>query len=279
MNDDFLHRIRVNPTASFLAGLKAKLDREGAPPTTRRVSLRTSAILIVIGGAGVAIALMTGRGWDRHVSAVLNTTLTSPNIFAPAPGAIQSSLPEPATGPLMSTVTDARTATPEQKTEVGTASAPVEIEWVLIPQGPFMMGATDEQKAESFKFSPTFRKRLVDSSGPLHEVLLDSFYILRNLVTNRQYDQFIEATGRTHPDLGPSLHGPNQPVVAVTWDDARAFCSWVGARLPSEAEWEKAARGTQGFVYPWGDTWDPFKLQSMEGIAHQSFENQAEYQD
>jgi formylglycine-generating enzyme required for sulfatase activity len=96
-------------------------------------------------------------------------------------------------------------------------------------------------------------------------------------VTNRQYDKFIEATGRPHPDEGSRFEGSSQPVVDVTWDDAQAFCAWVGARVPSEAEWEKAARGTQGLVYPWGNTWDSAKLQSMDGIAQQSFANQADY--
>ena len=158
------------------------------------------------------------------------------------------------------------------------ASAPVEIEWVMIPKGTFVMGATQEQRAEFFKFSsPTFRKRLVDSAGPPHEVFIDGFYILRNLVTNHQYAGFMQATGRTHPDTGARFQGSNQPVVAVTWDDAQAFCAWLGARLPSEAEWEKSARGTQGYVYPWGNTWDATRLQSMDGIAHQSFVNQSDY--
>jgi formylglycine-generating enzyme required for sulfatase activity len=202
----------------------ARLDALGvAPGATRRVSFRTLAVAILLGGAGLAHQLTA-------------------QVVVPLP-------------------------------------APVDIEWVLVPEGPFVMGATEEQKADFFKFSkPNFRKRLIDASGPPHEVRLDSFLILRNLVTNHQYDKFSEATGHTHPDTGSRFRGSNQPVVAVTWDDARAFCAWVGARLPSEAEWEKAARGTQGFVYPWGNTWDPARLQSMDGIAHQSFANQADYQ-
>jgi formylglycine-generating enzyme required for sulfatase activity len=282
MNDDFLHRIRVDPPASFLTALKAKLDGQGiAPPATRRVSFRTLAIVLFLGCTGVAIALMVSRGipsWGRQLSAAPTTASSQPNIFAPAPAAIQSTPPESKTNTSQTIATDTPTEAPE-KADAETASAPIEIDWVLVPEGPFVMGATDEQKAEFFKFSsPNFRKRLVDSSGPPHEVLLDSFYIFRNLVTNHQYDKFMETTGRPHPDGGSRFEGLNQPVVGVTWDDARAFCAWVGARLPSEAEWEKAARGTQGFAYPWGNTWDSSKLQSIDGIAHQSFANQADYQ-
>jgi formylglycine-generating enzyme required for sulfatase activity len=278
MNDDFLHRIRVDPSASFLAALKAKLDGQSvAPPATRRVSLRILAIVPFLVGTGIAIALIVSTGipsWDRQLSAVPSTTSPQPTISAPAPAGSHSPPLESTPNISMSTAT----ATPEQKTEAGTVYAPIEMDWVLVPEGPFVMGATEEQKAEFFKFgSPNFRKRLIDSAGPPHEVLLDSFYILRNLVTNRQYDKFVEATGRPHPDEGSRFEGSNQPVVDVTWDDARAFCAWVGARVPSEAEWEKAARGTQALVYPWGNTWDSAKLQSMDGIAQQSFANQADY--
>ena len=265
MNDDFLHRLRAEPLTRFLAALKAKLDAQGAaPPASRRVSLRTLAIAIVLGGAGVAIALVVSgeiASWTSRMEVVTNAPV-----------------PTPAPNNTSSPAADTPTAPPEQKAQALAASPPTGIEWVLVPKGPFIMGATEEEKAEFFKFSgPNFRKRLVDGAGPPHEVRLDAFFILRNLVTNQQYSEFTAATGRMHPDAGSRFQGPNQPVVIVTWDDARAFCAWIGARLPSEAEWEKAARGTQGLAYPWGNTWDSAKLQSMDGIAHQSFANQADY--
>jgi formylglycine-generating enzyme required for sulfatase activity/Zn-dependent protease with chaperone function len=156
-----------------------------------------------------------------------------------------------------------------------TGASATAADWVLIPSGNFVMGATDEQKASVYAFggSPqwmSFIRPLVESSGPPHEVFLDSFYIFRNEVTNREYGQFAQATGR--PRRGPpsGLDRPTQPAVMVTWNDARSYCAWAGARLPTEAEWEKAARGTQGFVYPWGNTWDAEKLQSMDRIARQA---------
>jgi hypothetical protein len=139
--------------------------------------------------------------------------------------------------------------------------------WILIPSGSFLMGATDEQKASVYAFggSPKwidFIKPLVESSGPAHAVFLDSFYILRNEVSNQEYEQFASATGRPRRGPPPGFDRPSQPVVIVTWNDARSYCAWTGARLPTEAEWEKAARGTQGFVYPWGNTWDAENLAS-----------------
>jgi formylglycine-generating enzyme required for sulfatase activity len=111
-------------------------------------------------------------------------------------------------------------------------------EMVLVPSGAFSMGDTPE--------------------FPAHKVMLDAFYIDTYEVTNALYRRFRDATGRAAPDSwrDSKFNGPTQPVVGVTWDDADTFCTWAGKRLPSEAEWEKAARGTDGRSYPWGNQWD-----------------------
>jgi serine/threonine-protein kinase len=95
-------------------------------------------------------------------------------------------------------------------------------------------------------------------------VYLDSFYLARHAVTNRQFQQFLDATGYrpSAPEAARFLHHwrngrhtadlASHPVVFVSWLDARAYCRWAGRRLPTEAEWEKAARGTDGHRYPWG---------------------------
>ena len=159
-------------------------------------------------------------------------------------------------------------------------------DWVLIPGGKFVMGATADQQADFYTFggSPQwmrFAQPLVESSGPAHDVHLDSFYIFRHEVTNSQYQKFVSAMG--HRNSGsvsdPRFNGPHQPVVTVTWNDAQSFCVWIGARLPTEAEWEKAARGTGGFIYPWGNTWDAAKLRSMDGIARQALPSIEEWEN
>jgi len=92
---------------------------------------------------------------------------------------------------------------------------------------------------------------------PVHTVYLDAFYIDVHEVTNAQYKKFMDATGRSAPAYwnDKNYNAPDQPVVGVTWFDAETYAKWAGKRLPTEAEWEKAARGgLAGKRYPWGDT-------------------------
>jgi formylglycine-generating enzyme required for sulfatase activity len=109
---------------------------------------------------------------------------------------------------------------------------------------------------------------------PQHEVNLYEFRIGRFPVTNQEYQAFIDATGHRPPRHWKRSHFPkgkeDHPVVWVGWDDAVAYCDWLTKetgrhyRLPTEAEWEKAARGTDKRIYPWGNEWDVSRLNSEE---------------
>jgi len=118
---------------------------------------------------------------------------------------------------------------------------PAPNEMVLIPAGEFLMGTND---------------RLSDE-GPQHKVTLPAYWIDRFEVTNLQYKAFIDATGRRSPDHFRNRTFPSgkadHPVTFVSWFDARDYCAWANKRLPTDAEWEKAARGEDGRSFPWGD--------------------------
>lgn len=93
---------------------------------------------------------------------------------------------------------------------------------------------------------------------PQHEVYLDEYSIYKYPVTVAQYRQFCQSTSRAMPEA-PSWGWPghdSHPIVKVTWEDAYAYAQWAGVCLPTEAQWEKAARGTDGRLYPWGNEWD-----------------------
>jgi iron(II)-dependent oxidoreductase len=150
-------------------------------------------------------------------------------------------------------------------------------EMVLVPMGEFKMGAseTDIEPVSSFGWSPSWSGRiqsLLISAKPAHTVYLDDFFIDKFEVTNAQYSVFVKATGhrRSNYHNDSRFNAPDQPVVGVSWFDAKEFCSWAGKRLPTEAEWEKAARGTDGRIFPWGNRWDTRKLRSADSVSGQS---------
>lgn len=115
---------------------------------------------------------------------------------------------------------------------------------VVIPAGSFLMGSND---------------RLPDE-GPEHTVTLPAYWIDKYEVTNRQYKVFNDALSRRSPEHFSNRQYPegkaDHPVTFVSWDDANAYCHWAGLRLPTEQEWEKAARGVDGRMFPWGNIFE-----------------------
>jgi formylglycine-generating enzyme required for sulfatase activity len=119
---------------------------------------------------------------------------------------------------------------------------------VYVPAGDFLMGSIQDSQSDSNEF-------------PQHTVNLDAYWIDRTEVTNAQYahctaDGVCIPPHKTSSNTRSSYYGNSQygnyPVIYVDWNQAQAYCAWAGRRLPSEAEWEKAARGVDGRIYPWG---------------------------
>jgi formylglycine-generating enzyme required for sulfatase activity len=138
--------------------------------------------------------------------------------------------------------------------------------YVYVPAGCFMMGSTDEQLEVAVQqcvadgFDEADCRRWYGDEQPVHRVCLSTFWIGQTEVTNAQYQRCVDAGACETSGLvdDSDFNGPDQPVVEVSWNDAQAYAEWLSAEtgetctLPTEAQWEYAARGPQGVVYPWG---------------------------
>ena len=202
-------------------------------------------------GVIVSLLLIAGCGPPAQPAPSTPEATVTPPVVTPSPVEI---LPTPTPKPPPPTPTPIPTPTPapvptgaEAPTEPAIAEMMVEI-----PAGEFTMGndvGDDDEK-------------------PAHTVTLEAFEMDMFEVTNADFARFVEETGHQTEAEKAGESGwrayaegkDNYPVVKVTWNDADAYCQWAGKRLPTEAEWEKAAKGEEGFIYPWGNEWDPAKM-------------------
>ncbi|MHB9024919.1 MAG: SUMF1/EgtB/PvdO family nonheme iron enzyme [Armatimonadota bacterium] len=125
---------------------------------------------------------------------------------------------------------------------------------VWVPAGDFIMGSTSLQLADLLQRTPRLS---FTAEMPQRTVYLDGYWIYQCEVTVAQYRRFCQETKYRMPNPPAQGWEELQPIVNVRWADAAAYAAWAGARLPTEAEWEKAARGTDARRYPWGNTWNP----------------------
>lgn len=153
----------------------------------------------------------------------------------------------------------------------------VEPEMVTIPAGEFLMGSTDADLDAMLENCSDSKREWYSGEQPQHIVYLPDYAIAKTPVTNAQYKTFIRATGHSMPrhweNGRPPFGAEDYPVVAVSWHDGMAYCRWLAEitgkpySLPSEAQWEKAARGTDGRLYPWGDEFDSGKCNCSEAVT------------
>jgi formylglycine-generating enzyme required for sulfatase activity len=210
------------------------------------------------GDTGGAQGATTPEGPANTPTPVVLATPT-PKAAPPTP----TPKPSPTVAPIESTTEEATSEAEGEATSEAAAAtsepvaAPIPEDMVAIAAGPFTMGQ-DGSKPKN---------------GPAHEVDLPAYEIDRFEVTNDEFARFVQETSyKTYAEQNSSKNWQdvaegkgNHPVVYVTWDDAKAYCEWAGKRLPTEAEWEKAARGDDGRLYPWGNDFVPANGNFYEG--------------
>jgi len=190
---------------------------------------------------------------------------------SPLPDENRADTPEPA----------GTEATPEVETQIRPTDGAM---MILVPAGAFDMGTSREDIEHALAFclelNDECQREVFEKEWPIHRVTLDSFWIDRTEVTNEQFATFLDQETNQAEDgtdwlevesesalieqAGDSFRAKagyaDHPVLEVTWHGAAAYCEWIGGRLPTEAEWEYAARGPEARVFPWGDTFDGQRL-------------------
>ena len=149
----------------------------------------------------------------------------------------------------------------DKRLSIQAGISPIEPETIHIPAGPFLMGSSDD---DEFSW---------DDEKPQHTTWLGEYWIGRYQVTNREYKAFVQNVSDDDIDsiehIFPKGKG-DHPVVIVSWRDANGYCVWLSEmtgktyRLPTEAQWEKAARGEDGRIYPWGNAFDSGNCNTLE---------------
>ena len=240
-----------------MTGKMERASRSALQPAPQK---KTFPTLIIASVSALVILIACGVGYWFMTA--------NPGLFSAAATPTQQALPSPIATDIPPTQTIQPTITPTQESTLpAETSVPAEIKdnknvpMRLIPAGEFTMGSNDSGDI---------------GSRPATKINLEAFYIDKFEVTNEMYDACVYAVECRKPQQGGSatrntyFANPvfaNYPVIYVDWKMANAYCKWRGARLPTEAEWEKAARGTDASIYPWGADAPDCSLANLAGCV------------
>jgi len=211
-----------------------------------RLASQLSVVLMVI-AAGVSAAAASAAMIE--VSAVSASTDSRPTeMVSPAPEVN----PEPVVW---------RTPTPPANPQAGDVwvNPKDSAEMVYVPAGEFLLGTSEAQIEAWMQEHPEDHRDQFKNEQPQCRVALPAYWIDKYPVTIGQYRQFCQETGRRPPEETVAGGRDNCPMDDMAWQDAVDYARWSGRRLPTELEWEKAARGIDGRIFPWGNEWDPGK--------------------
>jgi len=223
-------------------------------------------LAVIVGAAIIGAIYLFAPRPPKIITPMLEVIVDVTDTFTPEPTLTFTSTPGPTltstrtptltptrTLTFTSTFTPTRTPTPTPVLSIGSTQISKSDEMVLmyVPAGDFLMGSADSDKAAA------------SDEKPQHKVYLDAFWIDKFEVTNAMYMKCVEA-GKCSPPTSVRFATQERyygnpkydkyPVIYVSWDDANVYCSkWANRQLPTEAQWEKAARGIDGLMYPWGD--------------------------
>jgi formylglycine-generating enzyme required for sulfatase activity len=242
---------------------RAKADRRKTPRKTN-----PAVIFGGIGLLGIILVAILASLWGEIFTPAPQVTATATSEVTVTSAPTETKQPAPTKTPTKF-FTPTATALPDEMMDNG-------VPMRLVPAGEFEMGSdADDALAECQKFRNDCQRDWFTNEEPPHEVYLDAFYMDKYEVTNALYKACEEA-GECQPPQDTSRYDnpeyENHPVVYVNWNQAKAYCEWRGTstgsgytRLPTEAQWEKAARGTDGRAYPWGEDIDCDRANYYDG--------------